>query len=73
MVLLNLLCSHGLISLHITQDRDTYRDVRVQRLAVVSDILLANIQHVHLRTGDHDADQGSVFGPGSLNTCTHIG
>lgn len=71
MVLLKRLRSHRRILFHIIQDRDTYRDVSVQRLAVVSDILLANIQHVHLRTGDHDADQGSVFGPSSLNICTH--
>ena len=62
----------GLFELiQVYHNDDTYRDVRVQRLAVVFDIFLADIQHVYLRTGDHDPDQGCVFGPSSLSICTH--
>lgn len=51
--------------------QDTYTDGCIEGLAIVLDILLANVQHVHLGTGDHDTDQGSVFGSSSLNKCTH--
>lgn len=45
----------------------THRDIGVEGFAVVSHILLSNIQHVNLRTGDHDPNQGFVFSPSSLN------
>lgn len=40
--------------------------MRVQGLSVVFDILPTDVQHVHLRTGDHDPDQGCVLGTSSL-------
>ncbi len=49
----------------------TYRDGSVQRLPVQPQILLPDIQHVHLRAGHHDADQSPVFGSCSLNKGKH--
>lgn len=49
---------------------DTYADGCIQGLAVILDVFLANIQHVHLRTGDHDTYQGSVFSSSSLYEST---
>lgn len=54
--------------LHLRIGQNTHRDICVEWFAVVSHILLSDIQHVNLRTGDHDANQGFVFGPSSLKT-----
>ena len=59
------------ISMNTVRDGDTYRDVCVQRFAVVFNIRLADVQHVNLRTSHHDPDQGCVFGPSALITCSH--
>lgn len=45
-----------------------YRDVGIQRLSVFLQILLSDVQHVYVRAGHHDADEGSVLGPSSLLT-----
>lgn len=44
----------------------TYRDVSVQRLSIGLQVLLSDVQHVHLRAGHHDTDEGSVLGASSL-------
>lgn len=44
----------------------TYWDGRVQWFPIGVQVSLPDIQHVDLRAGHHDADQGGVLGPGSL-------
>lgn len=58
---------HPVFVLHAKIGQNTHRDICVQWFAVVSHILLSNIQHVNLRTGDHDPNQGFVFSPSPLN------
>lgn len=49
----------------------TYRDVGVERLPEQTQILLSDVQHVHLRAGHHDADQSPVFGARALQETDH--
>lgn len=49
----------------------TYRDGGVERFPVQTQILLSDIQHVHLRARHHDPDQSPIFGTGTLKN-THM-
>lgn len=51
-----------------TVPRGPYRDIVVQRLAIQPLILRSDVQEVDLAARHHDADQGPVFGSGSLKT-----
>lgn len=60
----NRSCDHN----HNNVVGGTYWDVSVQWFSVSLHVRLSDVQHVHLRAGHHDTDEGLVLGPCSLST-----
>lgn len=58
---------------HVKQwETSTYWDVSVKWFPISLHIGLSDVQHVHLRAGHHDADEGPVHGSCSLSKHRHV-
>lgn len=45
----------------------TYRDMSVQGFSVGPHVVRSDVQHINLRAGHHDTDEGPVLGPRTLS------